>query len=94
MHVVVDSVMAYKQRMKMGRFSEKEKLEAGSPAISAAPVPSSDVTVGARCEIESSEPGLSKRGTLRFVGETKFGTGGGVWVGIEYDEPFGKNDGS
>ena len=48
--------------------------------------------MGSRCEIESTEPGLRKRGTVRYVGTTKFSKG--TWVGIEYDEPFGKNDGS
>ena len=31
---------------------------------------------------------------MRFFGQTKFAKGEGVWVGIEYDEPMGKNDGS
>ena len=74
--------MAYKQRMKMGRFAEK----AESPAAEKKEV---NIPVGSRCEIETNEPGLHKRGTVRFVGETKFGSGG-VWVGVEYDEPMGK----
>ncbi|KAJ3761763.1 tubulin-folding cofactor B [Lentinula raphanica] len=80
-----DSVLAYKQQHKVGRFAPKaeETKTASIPA---------NMTVNARCEVESLEPGLSKRGTIRFVGETKFASG--VWVGVEYDEPFGKNDGS
>lgn len=82
-----DTVLAYKQRNKVGRFSEKE----ASPEPEASPEVV-NIPVGARCEIESLEPGLSKRGTVRYVGVTKFGKG--VWVGVEYDEPLGKNDGS
>ncbi|KAL0059363.1 hypothetical protein AAF712_013874 [Marasmius tenuissimus] len=82
-----DSVLAYKQRHQVGRFAPKDETTPQK-------VPETNIPVGSRCEIESTEPGLSKRGTVRFVGSTKFGTGDGIWVGIEYDEPFGKNDGS
>jgi dynactin 1 len=45
-----------------------------------------DLSVGARCEISG------KAGTIRFVGATDFAPG--RWVGVELDEPSGKNDGS
>ncbi|KAJ2917083.1 hypothetical protein MD484_g3359, partial [Candolleomyces efflorescens] len=79
-----DSVLAYKQRNKVGRFAEKAEAEPTYESVD------ESIKVGARCEVESSE--LKKRGTIRFVGSTQFGKG--IWVGIEYDEPFGKNDGS
>ncbi|KAA1468881.1 hypothetical protein DENSPDRAFT_834354 [Dentipellis sp. KUC8613] len=82
-----DSVLAYKQRNKVGRFAPKDEAKAVE-------VPNLDITVGSRCQVESTEEGFHKRGTVRFVGATKFGSAGGVWVGVEYDEPIGKNDGS
>lgn len=70
----------------MGRFAPQDKLKDEEPKLP------DDVTVGARCEVESTEDGFHKRGTVRYVGETKFAKG--AWIGIEYDEPIGKNDGS
>ena len=79
----VDTVLAYKQAHKVGRFAPKsEKKQEESPHV--------DIPIGSRCEIGESD--LKKRGTVRYVGTTKFSDG--IWVGVEFDEPLGKNDGS
>ncbi|KAH9940757.1 CAP Gly-rich domain-containing protein [Epithele typhae] len=80
-----DTVLAYKQRNKIGRFAEK-------PAEEDVEGEEVEIQIGARCEVESAEEDFRKRGTVKFVGSTEFAKG--VWVGIEYDEPIGKNDGS
>ncbi|KAH9951103.1 CAP Gly-rich domain-containing protein [Amylocystis lapponica] len=82
-----DTVLAYKQRHKIGRFADNDAEG------SSAQLPQVDIPVGARCEVETSEEDFHKRGTVRFVGRTEFAKGS-IWVGIEYDEPIGKNDGS
>jgi dynactin 1 len=46
----------------------------------------SDLIVGARCETRGN------LGVIRYIGATGFA--GGKWVGVELDEPVGKNDGS
>lgn len=50
----------------------------------------SNIQVGMRCEVESTEG--KKRGVVMFVGKVE-GLPAGWWVGIRYDEPVGKNDG-
>lgn len=47
------------------------------------------MNIGDRCEVR---PG-GKRGSVRFVGRCP-GLPLGFWIGVEYDEPVGKNDGT
>ncbi|KAJ3201640.1 hypothetical protein HDU82_007962, partial [Entophlyctis luteolus] len=80
-----DSVRAFKQRMKLGRFAD------GSSEASASTTDGDDfsaaaakIKVGDRCEVTvDDEGGLAKRGEVKFVGLTKFKPG--YWIGIEYD---------
>ena len=86
-----DTVLSYKKDHKLGRFDPSAGAKADAqPDLDEV---AKSVPVGSRCKVDLGNAGLEKRGTIRFVGPTKFG-GGGIWVGIEYDEPLGKNDGS
>ena len=47
---------------------------------------------GDRCEV-TVKGGVKHRGEVKFIGETAFKENQ-LWIGIQLDEPFGKNDGS
>mmetsp|Transcript_23811 Transcript_23811/g.28735 ORF Transcript_23811/g.28735 Transcript_23811/m.28735 type:complete len:286 (-) Transcript_23811:115-972(-) len=49
-----------------------------------------NISIGQRCEVQ---PG-GKRGEVKFVGKAGEGLPMGWWIGVQYDEPVGKNDGS
>jgi len=46
--------------------------------------------VGMRCSVEPGD----KRGEVKYVGPSQGGVPLGWWVGVQYDEPVGKNDGT
>jgi len=48
------------------------------------------IEVGMRCEVD---PG-GKRGEVKFVGKAGKGLPLGWWIGVQYDEPVGMNDGT
>lgn len=82
-----DTVMAYKARNKIGRFADDARDGETSAALP------SDLTVGARVKVTpATERDFERIGTVKFVGSADFAPG--VWIGVHYDEPVGKNDGS
>ena len=94
-----DSVLAWKRRQKLGRFDPSAK-SAEELAIERlrhdhAMIQSKGIKVELRCRVGNDD---SRRGTVRFTGEIP-GLGGAkeagcVWVGVELDEPVGRNDGT
>ena len=47
------------------------------------------LTPGARCQVQPGD----RRGAVRFVGKVP-GLAPGFWVGVQFDEPVGKHDGT
>ncbi len=94
-----DSVLAWKRRQKLGRFDPHAKsqdeviLERRSKDEKE--VVAKGIKEGLRCRVSNDD---GKRGVVRFTGEV-LGLGGQreegcLWVGVELDEPVGRNDGS
>ena len=96
---LADCVLDWKKRQRLGRFDPNAKplevLVAERREHDSALIKEKGVGVGMRCRVGGSD---ERRGVVRYVGEIE-GLGGDrekgcVWVGIEYDEPVGRNDGS
>ncbi|WVF72277.1 hypothetical protein IAT40_007089 [Kwoniella sp. CBS 6097] len=102
-----DTVLSHLKANKLGRFADvPTNLTYPHPSTSSSTSASTSKTAGpstleeidpsikagARCEVSHGADGLGKRGTIRFVGLAGIGKGG-VWVGVELDEPLGKSDG-
>ncbi|KAI0216951.1 hypothetical protein L0F63_004485 [Massospora cicadina] len=91
-----DSVRAFKQRNRLGRFAPEAANEASHPPKGDNAVSPTKINVGERCQVlpppgQANPDTLYHRGTVRYVGLTGFQPG--YWVGVEYDEPYGKNNG-
>lgn len=77
--------MAYKARNKMGRFADT----APSPATPLG----SEYKIGARVRISNAQSDYKRLATIKYIGALQ-DTTQTTWIGVEYDEPVGKNDGS
>ncbi|KAJ8323811.1 hypothetical protein O5D80_007696 [Batrachochytrium dendrobatidis] len=92
------TVRDFKRRNKMGRFSDAKSDEsmlsaAAQLAAEEYQQEASQIHVGDRFQVKSDDSSsIQKRGVVRFVGQGEFKPG--YWVGVEYDEPVGKHDGS
>lgn len=84
-----ETLLAFKKQNKLGRFAENRISEEQKDQALQAEA-AKTIKPGDRCQVEAD--GMLKRGTVMFVGETKIKPG--VMVGVEYDEPLGKHDGS
>ncbi|XP_007536971.2 tubulin-folding cofactor B [Erinaceus europaeus] len=89
-----DSVRSFLKRSKLGRYNEVQQAQREAEAtqrLAEEKAQADTIPVGSRCEVQVlGQP--ARRGTVMYVGLTEFKPG--YWVGVRYDEPLGKNDGS
>ncbi|KAI9217800.1 CAP Gly-rich domain-containing protein [Blastocladiella britannica] len=103
-----DTVRDFKRRNKLGRFDDAQSIvstESLAEAEHQLAAAVAAIPVGSRCQVEIDAAGgadadaaagsaamFKKRGEVKFVGLADFKSG--VWVGVEYDEPVGKHNGT
>lgn len=85
-----DSVLNWKRKNKLGRFNEnyQAKMELEK---SLNEEHSLKLQLNERCSVKSD--GKERRGNLRFIGFIPELNDDGIWCGVEFDEPVGKNNG-
>ncbi|KAI9158430.1 Cell polarity protein alp11 [Paramyrothecium foliicola] len=88
-----DSVLAWKKAQKLGRFDPNApNHEQAKVAALDEEIRQRGIEMGKRCRVGGED---TRRGTIMYLGDVKEIPGGiGSWVGIQLDEPVGKNDGS
>lgn len=102
-----DSVLNWKKRLHLGRFSNEsipqasgsspardpERPEAVETSTEDAEILTKrsayEIQVGDRVQTDDK-----RTGTVRFVGPVPEIPGTGIWIGVEFDDAVGKNDGS
>lgn len=89
-----DTARSFMKKQRVGRFNEEEmaKKKAEHAAREEEMKAAADaISVGSRCQVQV--PGQATRlGTVMYVGTTDFKPG--YWVGVKYDEPLGKHNGT
>ncbi|XP_023021628.1 tubulin-binding cofactor B [Leptinotarsa decemlineata] len=85
-----DTVRSFLQKNELGKYNEqnqekKRQLEEAEKKMA------EDTKVGSRCKV-TVQNAATRLGTVMYSG-TVDGLSG-YWIGVKYDEPLGKNDGS
>jgi tubulin-folding cofactor B len=88
-----DSVLAWKKSQKLGRFNpDAPSIEQAKINALLLEIETRGIAVGKRCRVGNDD---SRRGVVQYVGDVKEIPGAlGPWIGVQLDEPVGKNDGS
>lgn len=89
-----ESVRHFLQKNKLGQYSEENQKHLEKENDPDGYFEEAEkIKIGDRCEVHAeSKTGVPKRGTVKYVGKTDFKPG--YWVGIAYDEPQGKHNGT
>ncbi|EGW34397.1 uncharacterized protein SPAPADRAFT_59828 [Spathaspora passalidarum NRRL Y-27907] len=87
-----DSVLQWKQANRLGRFDPNyEVLQQKEQRENAEKI--GKMKVGDRCRVINIEG--ERRGVVKFIGKVDIiDEGKSDWIGIEFDEPVGRNNGS
>lgn len=88
-----DTVRAYLMRNKLGKYQDDElkKRKEVTESESDEKVMMEMMKIGSRCQV--ALPGAAKRlGSVKYAGKVEGLQG--YWVGVQYDEPLGKNNGT
>uniref|UniRef100_A0A3Q2QDM6 Tubulin folding cofactor B n=1 Tax=Fundulus heteroclitus TaxID=8078 RepID=A0A3Q2QDM6_FUNHE len=89
-----ETVRSFLKKQQLGPYNEEEAAEKKAKLttrIEQQKAAAEDISVGSRCKVEV--PGQpTKLGTVMYVGTTEFKPG--YWVGVKYDEPLGKHNGT
>lgn len=86
------TVLQWKKQEQLGRFDPEYQLEK-QRELQKSLEATKTMNQGDRCRIINI--GGERRGTIKYVGKVDvLDNGEDIWVGIEFDEPVGKNDGS
>ncbi|RVE55030.1 hypothetical protein evm_000450 [Chilo suppressalis] len=89
-----DTLRSFLLRNKLGKYNEEEmaKLkEQQQKELEEEAKLAEAVLVGTRCEVRVPQQ-PTRRATVRYNGPLDGAKG--IWIGVQYDEPRGKNDGS